>query len=102
MNKVLRISEKNSQIILVGMNMNAIKFDPTPIWHRNINIKGSLDFQKHYSDLNVTTLKYIHNLIKRKKIDVSNLKIKKVSSENWKEMFNNKQYNSLKKAIYFD
>ena len=63
-NNILRLANYNSEIILVGMNMNNFKFDPTPIWHRNITIKGVNGFERKYPDIKIDTLKYIHNLIK--------------------------------------
>ena len=56
-NKSLRLTSKNAEIVLVGMNMNYVKIDPTPIWHRNLDIKGSLDFKYKYLQRDITGLK---------------------------------------------
>lgn len=84
------------------MNMNNFKFDPTPIWHRNITIKGVNGFERKYPDIKIDTLKYIHNLIKNKLIKIDHLKILKIKIENWKELFSDKFNKSIKKAIIFN
>jgi 2-desacetyl-2-hydroxyethyl bacteriochlorophyllide A dehydrogenase len=101
-NKSLRLTSKNAEIVLVGMNMNYVKIDPTPIWHRNLNIKGSLDFKYKYPDIKKPTLVYIHDIIKNKKLKLNNFKIKKIKINNWKNLFNNNDYNSIKKALTFN
>lgn len=101
-NKSLRLTSKNAEIVLVGMNMNYVKIDPTPIWHRNLKIKGSLDFKYKYPDIKKPTLKYIHDLIRTKKLKINNFKIKKIKINEWKSLFNNNDYNSIKKAIIFN
>ena len=83
-------------------NMNYVKVDQTPIWHRNLKLKGSNGFDYKYKDINKSTLKYIHDLLKEDKIKINNLKIKKIKINEWKKLFNNNYYNSIKKAIIFN
>ncbi len=101
-NKAMRLTSKNSEILLAGMNMNYVKIDPTPIWHRNIKIKASMDYKYKYSEFKKTTLKYIHDLIYENKININNLKIKKIGINEWHKLFNKKNYGSIKKAITFN
>lgn len=46
-------------------------------------------------------MEYIQDLIIRKKILINHIKVKKFSLRNWKKVFNNQNYNSVKKAIVF-
>ena len=101
-NKSLRLTSKNAEIVLVGMNMNYVKIDPTPIWHRNLDIKGSLDFKYKYPDIKKPTLIYIHDLIKNKKLKINKFKVKKIQIDKWKNLFNENNYNSIKKALIFN
>ena len=84
------------------MNMNYVKIDPTPIWHRNLDIKGSLDFKYKYPDIKKPTLIYIHDLIKNKKLKINKFKVKKIQIDKWKNLFNENNYNSIKKALIFN
>ena len=100
-NTILRICKKDAHIVLTGMNMKNIQFDPTPIWHRNLKISGAHGYKKKYPKFKLDTLAYISQLILKKKTDLSKLKIKKIYLKNWKDLFkeNNQEY--LKKSIFF-
>ena len=102
LNNFLRMAEVNGEIILDGMNMDYEKIDLTPVWMRKITIKGVNGYEKKYSDLQHSTFKFIHDLILYKKINVSNLKIQKISHVKWKSLFNNNYNGSIKKALYFN
>ena len=78
----IRLANKNGQIIFVGMNMKLVKIDPTPIWHRNIILKGSHHYKFKYDDLKKNTMEYIQDLIIRKKILINHIKVKKFSLRN--------------------
>ena len=48
--KTLRLTNKNADIVLTGMNMKNINLDPAPIWHRNIKIHGAHGYKFRYSN----------------------------------------------------
>ena len=83
------------------MNMKNIQFDPTPIWHRNLKISGAHGYKKKYPKFKLDTLAYISQLILKKKIDLSKLKIKKIYLKNWKDLFKENNHEYLKKSIFF-
>ena len=100
-NTILRICKRDAHIILTGMNMQNIKFDPTPIWHRNLNIYSAHGYKKKYPKLKLDTLNYISDLIVKRKINLNKLKIKKIYFNNWKDLFKENNYGYLKKSLFF-
>ena len=101
-NNLLRISGGDGEIILSGLNMNYEKIDMTPLWQRNILIKSAHNFENKYQDLRISTYEFIQDLILRKKINISNLKIQKIGINRWKKLFNNNYNDTIKKALYFN
>ena len=100
-NTSLRLSAKNANIILLSMNMIKIKIDPTPIWQRNLKIYGHEGYQFKYPKQKKNTLQYIHDLLLFNKINVDHIKVVKFNINNWKKVFDNKNYNGLKKVLKF-
>ena len=101
LNTILRICDKGAHIVLTGMNMQTAKFDLTPIWHRDIKIFGAHGYKKRYPKSKQETLNYISQLILKKKINLSKLKIKKIYLKNWKDLFNENNHEYLKKSLFF-
>lgn len=100
-NKVLRISKKSADIVLTGMTMQNTELDPSPIWHRNLNIYGSHGYKLKYPSLKLDTFDYIAELILKKKIDLKKLKIKKINFQNWKKLFKEDNKEFIKKVLIF-
>ena len=80
--------------------MHLSKIDPTPIWHREINIVGAHAFEETYHDLKESTLKYLEKLILNGDIKIDNLKVNKININNWKNLFSESE-NYIKNAISF-
>ena len=80
--------------------MKLSKIDPTPIWHREINLIGSHAYEESYPDLKQKTLKYLEGLILNGEIKIDNLKVNKVNIKNWKNLFK-ENHNSIKNTISF-
>ena len=100
LNKLLRLCNNNGTIILTGTNMKLSKIDPTPIWHREINLIGSHAYEESYPDLKEKTLKYLEGLILNGEIKIDNLKVNKVNIKNWKNLFK-ENHDSIKNTISF-
>lgn len=100
LNELLRLCNNNGTIILAGTNMKLCKIDPTPIWHREINLIGTHAYEETYPDLKEKTLKFLESLILNREIVIDNLKVNKVNIKNWKYLFK-ENHSSIKNAISF-
>ena len=100
LNKLLRVCNNEGRIVITGMNMNLSTIDPTPIWHREINIVGTHAYSETYPELKDNTFKYMESLIINKEINIDNFKVNKIKINDWKKMFTHDEF-SIKNAITF-
>lgn len=96
---ILRITKKNSKIILMGMNMKKLKFDPTPMWINELQVVSTHGYNLKFEKYNI--LNYISWLIFKKKIDISYLKLQKINFNDYAK-FINKKKTIIKNIISFD
>jgi threonine dehydrogenase-like Zn-dependent dehydrogenase len=97
---ILRITKKNSKIILMGMNMKKFKFDPTPMWINELQVVSTHGYNLKFKKYNI--LNYISWLIFKKKIDISYLKLQKINFNDYAKFINEKKKTIIKNIISFD
>jgi threonine dehydrogenase-like Zn-dependent dehydrogenase len=97
---ILRITKKNSKIILMGMNMKKFKFDPTPMWINELQVVSTHGYNLKLKKHNI--LKYISWLIFKKKIDISHLKLQQINFKDYAKFINEKKKTIIKNIIRFD
>lgn len=98
-NSILKIANYNSQIVLLGMNMHNVKIDPSILWLKDIDIFSSNGYDENFKGRK--TLEYLSNLVFRKKIDLSDIKLSKYKLYDWKKFINQRKFSDIKKVLEF-
>ncbi len=102
LNRIIKICNFNSKIILNGMIMHKSKFDLTPLWIRNIKILSTNGYKNSYKFNKIPkTFKFIQSLILKRKINTEFIKVKKFNIKSWDLALKNKEKNIVKNALMF-
>ena len=94
LNSLLRTTAISGSVILVSNNLNYELFDPTPIWHRDINVMGSHGFDKFFKK-DTPTFDFIQSLIVNNDINIDHFRIKKYEFRNFDKLLNEKNNNEM-------
>ena len=81
------------------MNMHNVKIDPSILWLKDIDIFSSNGYDENFKGRK--TLEYLSNLVFRKKIDLSDIKLSKYKLYDWKKFINQRKFSDIKKVLEF-
>ena len=81
------------------MNMHNVKIDPSILWLKDIDIFSSNGYDENFKGRK--TLEYLSNLVFRKKIDLSDIKLSKYKLYDWKKFINQRKFYGIKKVLEF-